>query len=55
MIDRKDIENVRNIMKKAKDLTTEKIDKEKLDTLIRGFDDAANRYLQEVHTNVTIQ
>jgi len=55
MIDRKDIENVRNIMDKTRRIVVTEEDQKKYENLIKGFDDVAKRYLQEVHTYVRIQ
>jgi hypothetical protein len=51
MIEQKDIENVRSIMVKSKKFAKTKEDQEKLEDLIKGFDKAAVKFMQEVHAN----
>ena len=51
MIEQKDIENVRSIMVKSKKFAKTKEDQQKLEDLIKGFDKAAVKFMQEVHAN----
>jgi hypothetical protein len=56
MIERKDFDNVRTIMYKAKKLADNEKEKENFEKLIKGFNEAAIRYLNEVPKcqNITI-
>jgi len=47
MIEQKDIDNVRSIMIKSRKFWQTEKEKEKLEELIRGFDQAADRFMQE--------
>jgi hypothetical protein len=55
MIQQKDIDNVREIMNKSRRFFTTTEEKKKLADLIKGFDDVADKYLQEVSKNATLQ
>ena len=55
MIGKKDIDNVRTIMYKAKNLAKDYQEEKKFEELIRGFNDAAMRYLKEVRNNAKLQ
>lgn len=54
MIGKEDIDNVRSIMVKSKKFATTDQEKEKLEELIKGFDRAADRYMQEVQNNARL-
>ncbi len=54
MIAKKDIDNVRDIMVKASLSSETETDKRRYENLIRSFDDASNRYLQEVSDNARL-
>jgi len=54
MIGEADIKNVKTIMEKARNLCQTDTDKKRFENLIKGFDDASIRYLEEVKQNARL-
>jgi hypothetical protein len=54
MIGKKDIDNVKTIMVKAKNLATTKTDIDRFDKLCKEFDVVGDRYLSEVRYNARL-
>ena len=55
MILKEDIDNVRLIIEKTKQIASSEQEKQKYENLIKSLDDAANRYLKEVKHNDRLQ
>jgi hypothetical protein len=55
MILKEDIDNVRLIIEKTKQVASTEQERQKYDNLIKSLDDAANRYLKEVKNNGRLQ